>query len=96
MALKSVVSDFESAMWPAVAMQRVWRSYRIHEGLRVLHCLQAVSRKVGLASAFVEQDVMHTFVRRLMNLTFPTRSGQLDIVTAFRHITLQNVLSRRG
>ena len=67
--MKGVVIDFESALWQAVA--KVFPSATV-QGC-VFHWTQAIWRKVqrlGLSTAFHEDDASHKYIKRLMALLF--------------------------
>ena len=90
-ALKTVVLDFEPALWRSV--RHVVGEAVDHKGC-VFHWTQAVWRKVqdvGLASAYRERDAVHRYVRRLMSLPFLPAD---DIVPAFEQIKQRAQSSR--
>jgi len=90
-ALKTVVLDFEPALWRSV--RHVVGEAVDHKGC-IFHWTQAVWHKVqdvGLASAYRERDAVHRYVRRLMTLPFLPAD---DIVPTFEQIKQRAQSSR--
>ena len=80
LAVKTVISDFELALWKSV--KSVLSSHVKQRGC-AFHWAQAVWRKLsqlGLTAAYRQHDSTHRFCRRIMSLPFLRTA---DIYTAF-------------